>query len=402
MKKEERRRISFDVDLGANEAIRERSVRFDTRREKGILAALGAILLPLMAGTLIFRTDLTVTGITPALIWSESTARAENLWCWLTGGPNVNAASFSVYTILIVALVGAALAVSGAVCQGLFHTPMASPSMLGIQSGGMLAAVIFLFFFVDPSPVEAFCTSSEYCAYLDTLSFSQLFGRQLFVLAGCILGGSLVLLISGGAGRGRVSGVILILTGSLFSSLAGSVVSLGQYYFTYVDPTPDRAYGLMSISMGTFANTYSLTHLLLVAVPLVLSMAALFAMAPAINALMFGDREAMAMGVNVGRVRNIAFLLCIIPCAVILAFCGRISFVGLIIPHIARQMLGSDCRWLLPGSALLGAVSLVLVYQAALCTGLTAGINLITSVVGGVLFLGFILKYRRCRNGDWA
>ena len=108
------------------------------------------------------------------------------------------------------------------------------------------------------------------------------------------------------------------------------------------------------------------------------------------------------MGMNVRRFRTIVFVLCVIPSAVILSFCGQISFVGLVIPHFARQMAGSDHRRMLPVCALLGAVAMVLVYTAALCTGYTTSINLITSLVGGVLFLVFMLKFRRSRNADWA
>ena len=108
------------------------------------------------------------------------------------------------------------------------------------------------------------------------------------------------------------------------------------------------------------------------------------------------------MGMNVRRFRLLIFVLCVIPSAVILSFCGQISFVGLVIPHFARQMTGSDHRRMLPACALLGAASMVLVYTAALCTGYTTSINLITSLVGGALFLVFLLKYRRARNADWA
>ena len=236
----------------------------------------------------------------------------------------------------------------------------------------------------------------------DSLSFYQMYTRQIWIIVGCFAGAAIVVFISTKAGRGKVSTVVLILTGSLFGAFTNAAVSLGQYYFTYIDPTTDRTYALMSISMGTFANTYTLQHLLMLGIPVLGCMAAALALAPGLNVLMFGEEEARAMGLNVMRFRILMFALCIVPCAVILAFCGQISFVGLIVPHFARQIAGSDHRRMLPASALLGAIAMVLVYAAALCTGYTTSLNLITSLVGGVLFLMFMLKYRRRRNADWA
>ena len=87
---------------------------------------------------------------------------------------------------------------------------------------------------------------------------------------------------------------------------------------------------------------------------------------------------------------------------VVLAFCGQIGFVGLIVPHLSRRLAGSDYRRLSPASALLGAIVMVLVYDAAYFTGFTSSINLLTSLAGGVVFLVFLLGYRRRRNADWA
>ena len=385
-----------------NPFLEENKARFHMDRNARLLIALSAALVLLMMAAVLLRYDFLHQPVTAARYFATVSSRLAELWRLLTGGGSVNAADYSLYTVLIAAIVGACLATCGAVCQSVYHTPMASPSMLGIQSGGMVAAVLFLFFCREDAEVMEYYTYAEYSEYLSSLSFYELYQQQIWMVAGCLIGALMVIAISTRAGRGKVSSVVLILSGSLFGSFAGTVVSLGQYYFTYVDATTARTYALMSIASGTFANTYSLTHLLMLAVPALLCMGALLALSPGLNVLMFGDEEARSMGMNVLRFRTLVFILCVIPSAVILSFCGQISFVGLVIPHFARQMAGSDHRRMLPVCALLGAAAMVLVYTAALCTGYTTSINLITSLVGGALFLVFMLKYRRRRNADWA
>ena len=385
-----------------NPFLEENRRRFDISRNERLLIGLAAALVVLMVAAVLLRYDFLHKPVSAARYFSVVASRMEELWRLLTGGGSTNAADYSVYTIVIVAIVGACLAVCGAVCQSVYHTPMASPSMLGIQSGGMVAAVLFLFFCREDAEIMEYYTYAEYSDYLSSLSFYELYAQQIWMVIGCLAGALMVIAISTRAGRGKMSSVVLIISGSLFGSFAGTIVSLGQYYFTYVDTTTARTYALMAIASGTFANTYSFIHLLMLAIPALMCMGALFALSPGLNVLMFGDEEARSMGMNVRRFRTIVFVLCVIPSAVILSFCGQISFVGLVIPHFARQMAGSDHRRMLPVCALLGAVAMVLVYTAALCTGYTTSINLITSLVGGVLFLVFMLKFRRSRNADWA
>ncbi len=363
---------------------------------------LAIVLAAVMLAAVIFRYDFLHNPVTAARYASAVSERMTDLWRLISGHGDWNGTLYSLCTVVIVAIVGAWLSSCGSVYQGLFHTPMASPSMLGVSSGGMLGAVCYLWFFWTSSSVDEVYTYQEYRSYLDTLSFYQMYSQQLWMLGGCIAGGAIVIFLSGRAGRGRFSSVVLILAGSLLGSFANTITSLAQYYFTYVDSSTDRMYAMMTISMGTFANAYSPKHLLMIGIPVLLCMTVLFRLTPGLNLLMFGDEEAMAAGMNVRRFRTLVFLLCIIPCAVILSFCGQISFIGLIVPHFARQIAGSDYRWNLPASALLGAISMVLVYMIAVCTGYTTSINLITSLTGGSLALGFILRYRRQRNADWA
>ena len=328
--------------------------------------------------------------------------RFSSFWFLLTGNGDQNAVLLRIVTITCAAVTGAALSVCGGVCQGIYHTPMASPSMLGINSGGMMAAVIYLLIYGEANESYEYYSFEEYNNYLSSLSFYEIYGRQIWMFCGCLLGASLVIFISTRAGKGRVSTVILILSGVLFSSLSNAVVSLAQYYFTYVDSTTDRLFAVMAISMGSFAGVYQPVHLLMYALPVVVCILILIRSAPGLNVLMFGDEEAAALGMKVARFRNNMFLISVLACSFILCFCGNIGFVGLIVPHLARQMAGSDYRRMLPETAFLGAIIMVVTNFFALCTGLSSSMNVVTSVTGSLLTIMFVLRYRRERNADWA
>lgn len=405
MKKKKRdpgQMITF-LDEDLDNTLREaQEKRFHYRSGGRTLVRMGIVLACLLPAVWILPYDMVNQPVTAARYMESVRYRCSLLWGLISGEGNRDAILFAVCTGLIVILTGGCLALCGSVYQGIYHTPMASPGMMGIQSGGMLAAVAYLYFFGDASEGDAFYTFDEYNTYLSTLSFYDLYARQIWMIAGSLIGAGIVIFLSTRAGRGRMSTVILILAGSLFSSFANMFTSLGQYIFTYRDATENRVYALMSISMGNFANAYLPVHLLMIALPVLIGAICLYRMSPGLNILMFGDQEAEAAGMNVRRFRTAAFFLCLVPCSILLAFCGQIGFVGLLVPHFARQMVGSDFRRLVPASLLLGGIVMLLIYGTAICTGLTSSINLVSSVVGSILTMVFILRYRRERNADWA
>ena len=361
-----------------------------------------SILLIVSIASVFLYYDIIHDPVSPSRYISVVQERFDSFWFLITGNGDRNAMLMKIITIISAAVAGAALAVCGGVCQGIYHTPMASPSMLGINSGGMMAAVIYLLLYGEASEGYEYYTFEEYNQYLASLSLYEIYGRQIWMFCGCLLGASIVIFISTRAGKGKMSTVILILSGVLFSSLSSAIVSLAQYYFTYVDPTTDRLYALMSISMGSFAGLYEPIHLLMFGVPVIICILILIRCAPGLNVLMFGDEEAAALGMKVTRFRNSIFILSVLACSFILCFCGNIGFVGLIVPHLARQMAGSDYRRMLPETALIGAIVMVVTYFFALCTGFTSSLNVVTSVTGGALTIAFVLRYRRERNADWA
>ena len=108
------------------------------------------------------------------------------------------------------------------------------------------------------------------------------------------------------------------------------------------------------------------------------------------------------MGIKVELTRNIMIGIVTILTAVVISFCGQIGFVGFIVPHMARRFVGPDFRYLVPASALLGAICMTGVYYIAMLVGYASNINFVTSLVGGLAFLIMIMRFRNRRYADWA
>ena len=141
---------------------------------------------------------------------------------------------------------------------------------------------------------------------------------------------------------------------------------------------------------------------MLVAIPVLLAITAVMLMRSRLNLLVFGEDEARSMGIRVELTRNLMVGIVTFLTAIVISFCGQIGFVGFIIPHLARRFVGPDFRYLVPGSALLGAVCMMTVYYIATVIGYSSNINFVTSLVGGTIFLIMIIRFRNKRYADCA
>ena len=259
--------------------------------------------------------------------------------------------------ILAAVLVGAALSVSGAAYQSAFHNPMAAPDVLGASSGAGFGAALAI-----------------------------LHGQGSFaVMAAAFLGGiacvALALLAARFSRADRV--LSLILSGML----AGSLFQAGTSYLKLIaDPRntlPEITYWLMGSLSGVKTE-----ELRLLVLPLLLGFVPIFLLRWRMNLLSLGDVEARSLGVNPARVR-IALIACsTLLTAASVALCGVVGWVGLVVPHLARRLVGNDARALLPASFLLGGLFLLLVDDLArslYTTELPLGI--LTAVIGAPFFL---------------
>lgn len=289
--------------------------------------------------------------------------------------------------------VGAGLSMTGAVFQGSFRNSIASPTTLGVMSGGTLGSTIYIMWgyewvhgAIDSSTAQA-------------LNFSGPV-RYAFVLAGCagavLFTTSIAKMVSNGKGMSMVS---LIVVGMVFSTGVSTVSQYIQMKVNATDPYGAKAVALQT-AMAGYINE-SAVWLLVIVVGVVA--AALILMAKRLNLMVFGEDEARAMGINVDRDRKLMMTLCTILTAVIISTCGGISFLGLIIPHIARRIIGSDFRYLVPGCAVIGGMFLLICYWLPPFSWMaTQHVGNYTSIVGGIVFLFMIIRNRRKSNADWA
>jgi iron complex transport system permease protein len=313
-----------------------------------------------------------------------------NFFYFIIGRDAEGGIQFTTYRYLIVSLVGASLAAGGAVYQGAFRNVLASPTTLGVLSGGSLGNIIYVLFFVGSGTLVLRFSDS-----VNLLESSTIFDRntqQILVLAGCFGAVFLITGLSSVAGKGKVRSSYLILAGIIFSAIISSFTMLVQYYLLLRDPYDARVDIIRNLTMGSFDRAYGLEHLLIIAAFLVPGLLLLLLLSRRMNLLMLGEEEASSMGLNVRAFRRTVIAVNTVMTAVVIAYCGQIGFVGFIVPQAARRIVGPDFRRVLPASMLLGATLLLVVYDLALQTGLTAYMNLFTSTFGSVMMIAAFIK----------
>ena len=289
----------------------------------------------------------------------------------LRGGPVDATAGAIVWQIRlprigVAALVGAALAGAGAAFQQLFRNPLVAPDTLGVSSGAALGAVL---------------------AIMAGASFVLV---QVAAFAGGILAVAVVMAIAS-----RLTAhdplVTLILTGVVVASLLGAGISLAKYVADPYNQLPAITFWLMG-SLAS-ATTRELAALWL---PEVAALAVLGALAWRINLLALAEDEARALGVPTRALRGIVIACATLATAAAVAVTGVIGWVGLIVPHMARMIVGPEFSRLLPLSAVTGAIFMLVIDTAArslLTIELPPGI--LTAVVGTPLFLALLAGARR-------
>lgn len=290
---------------------------------------------------------------------------------------------------------GAGLSVTGAVFQGSFRNSIASPTTLGVMSGGTLGSTIYIMW------------GSEWIGgslgnRLSEVSGMSAMGLQkfVFVLIGCLGAVLFTAGVSKLASRGgEISMVTLIVVGMVFSSAVSSVSQYIQLMVNTTDPYGSKAAQLQTAMAGRMSD--GAVWILVVVVGAVVTY--LILSAKRLNLIVFGEDEARAMGIHVRRTRNTMMVLCTVMTAVIIAACGGIGFVGLIIPHITRRVVGSDFRFLIPGCAAIGGMFVLICQWLPPISWMSyAHVSDYTSMVGGVVFLYMIIRNRRRSNADWA
>ena len=228
--------------------------------------------------------------------------------------------------ILLGALVGGSLAVSGAILQGVMRNPLASPGIIGVSAGGGLAGILVM------------------------LALPQ-FGHLLVPAAFC---GSLVtaILVYLLAWKRGVNPVRLILSGVAVAGM------LGAFSSTILLLNADKAGGVLDFSIGTL-SARSWPQIQQVWIYMAAGFSVSLLMANKLNILALGDEVATGLGMRVEQIRLLLLAAAALLAAASVSVAGLLGFVGLIAPHIVRILIGSDNRYLLPGAALFGALMVV-------------------------------------------
>lgn len=262
---------------------------------------------------------------------------------------------------ILAVLIGANLAVSGVLLQSVMKNPLADPGITGVSSGASVAAIIILLLMPQLSgalPLFAFVGGAIACALVFIMAWKNGLRPERIVLAGVaintILGGFISLLST--LFSDRIQSAILWLNGSLATKTWSHVDMLFLY-------------SLIGLGLSLFLIRSA-------------------------NVLQLGDESAKNLGFNVSRTRLVISAVAVFLAAISTAVVGIISFIGLIVPHIARLLMGSDHKYTIPFSMVLGAIVLLIADTLARTIGgsIEIPVGVITSIVGGPFFLYLLRK----------
>lgn len=271
--------------------------------------------------------------------------------------------------IILAVLTGSLLSMAGAVYQAIFQNPMADPYVIGISSGAAFGATIAIIF----------------------LPPMMLLGNSIVSLAAflsAILTSILVYFIS--KTKRGVDTFSLLLTGVVISTVLSSFISLMMLAHK------DEAMKIMTWTMGSF-NAKSWNHVLTILIPTVIGIFFTIYHGKDLNVLVMGEEEAMTMGLDTKRLKRNMLLICALLTSIAVSVSGIIGFVGLIVPHFIRLIFGSEHKFLLKASFVFGAIFMLLsdTIARSLLGGFEIPVGIITSLIGGPLFLVLLVRYRR-------
>lgn len=345
----------------------EASTVGDAARERGVrlVSGLGLATLILVAGVAIAfsvgRFPVTLGDLGVAL-WSLISGQPSGL------APATEAVIFNIRGPRVVAaiLCGAALAVAGAAFQGLFRNPLVSPDILGASSGAALGAVIGIYFSLG------------------------IFGIQALAFAGGLLAVALVYLI-GSAIRGGDTVLVLVLTGVVIGALLGAGVGLMKYLADPYNQLPAMTFWLLGSLAGTDKS-----DLLPLFGPVLAGTLVLFALRWRMNVMSLPEEEARALGLATGPIRIAIVAAATLVTAASVAAAGVIGWVGLIVPHLARFIVGPEFGRLIPTAALMGGGYLLIIDTLARSSAqIEIPLGILTAVIGTPFFIWLLVNARK-------
>jgi iron complex transport system permease protein len=261
-------------------------------------------------------------------------------------------------------LVGAGLSISGAAFQGLFRNPLVSPHILGVSAGAGLGAALAILFFGNIIAIQCFSFIFSLIAVSMTYGLSRVY-RTTPVL-------------------------MLVLSGIIVGALFSASTSLLKYIADPINTMPSIVFWLLG-SLNNASNQ----DMIIVGPIIIIGITVLLLIRWRINLLAMGEEDARALGVDTGRIRLTIIICATMISAAAVSIAGIIGWIGLVIPHIGRLLVGPDNRYLLPVTVLVGASYLVAVdtlARTAIETEIPIGI--LTAIVGAPIFAYLLRKTR--------
>lgn len=331
-----------------------RSVR---RRLVTVVPAFGLFTLAvLLVAPTVGSTSISLVRVfDPAIPWAE----------------NVDAQIFFVARlprVLAGALVGATLAAAGVVLQALLRNPLATPFTLGVSAGAALGAMLAITFRLDIGvlgvssvPVASFAGSMVAVGIVYALATSQ---------------------------RRGLSTNVLLLAGVTLNSFFSAVILFVQYLSDYTDAFRTIRWLMGDLDVASYEP-------IVAALPLLVAAFVTFALLPrALNLLTLGEDVAASRGVDTGRAQRLAFFSASLATGAAVSLGGPVGFIGIVVPHLVRLLVGSDHRIVLPAATLFGAAFLVLcdVISRMAMAPLELPVGIVTAMIGGPFFLWLLVK----------
>lgn len=326
------------------------------------MAVIIAMLIMLIVANLLIGS----VDIDPLAVWQIVTGRGHENHVW-----EIIILNTRLPMIATAALSGAALSVSGLLLQTAFNNPLAGPSILGVSTGASFGVAVVML------------------ASGSALWLTQSVGTYMTILIGALAGAALVLIVLLLFSTMVHSSTMLLIIGILVSYLTSSAVSLLNFF-----ATEEGVHSYVIWGLGNFSGVTP-SQLPFFAFFIIATLALSTTLVKPLNALLLGTRYAENLGVNTKRTRNSLLIITGILTAGVTAFCGPISFIGLVVPHIARLVLNtSNHNRLLPATMLAGAT------VALLCTLISVlpqqvgviPINAITPIIGVPIIIYIIIN----------
>lgn len=318
------------------------------------------ISLVLLAGAVVLGVTVGTVTISPQVLWNPSVDKTAANILWNIRMPRV----------VLAGLVGAALAIAGAAFQGLLKNPLADPYTLGVSSGASVGAVMTLFFGI-------------------TIPFLGIFTLPVISMTGALITMLAVMAFAKLVDRSMKMETV-ILTGIIFSSFLGSVISL-MIALTGEELRQIIGWLLGSVSMRGWPYVQ-------MALPFILAGSFLLWLnRRELNAMLFGEERAQHLGVNIKRSKMMILISGSVLTGSAVAVSGTIGFVGLVVPHIVRLLWGSDHRHVLPLSFINGAALLIVcdLVSRTIISPTELPIGVITAFIGAPVFAFIFFRQRK-------